>query len=90
MKDKSKKTQEIESFFSSQIIDEGQSQIPAGYEVVKKYPLHPPFICANFLSEVLSKSASKRFKNSVRGSSDLRQLVSKFITAYKTTSSYDM
>lgn len=38
----------------------------------------------------VSKSTSKRFKNSVRGSSDLRQLVSKFITAYKTTSSDDM
>ncbi len=49
MKDKSKKTQEIESFFSSQIIDEGQSQIPSGYEIIKKYPLHPPFSYANIL-----------------------------------------
>ncbi len=38
----------------------------------------------------VSKSTSKRFKNSVRGSSDLRQLVSKFITTYKTISSDDM
>lgn len=35
----------------------------------------------------VSKSTSKRFRNSVRGSSNLGQLVSKFITAYKTVSS---
>ena len=38
----------------------------------------------------VSKSTSKRFRNSVRGSSDLKQLVAKFITAYKTVSSDDM
>jgi len=38
----------------------------------------------------VSKSTSKRFRNSVRGSSDLRQLVAKFITAYKTISSDDV
>jgi len=38
----------------------------------------------------VSKSTSKRFRNSVRGSSDLKQLVTKFITAYKTVSSDDM
>ena len=38
----------------------------------------------------VSKSTSKRFRNSVRGSSDLKQLVAKFITAYKTASSDDM
>lgn len=38
----------------------------------------------------VSKSTSKRFRNSVRGSSDLKQLVAKFITAYKTTSSDDV
>ncbi|MGI0093377.1 MAG: vWA domain-containing protein [Nitrosotalea sp.] len=35
----------------------------------------------------VSKSTSKRFRNNVRGSSNLRQLVSKFITVYKTVSS---
>lgn len=35
----------------------------------------------------VSKSTSKSFRNSVRGSSNLRQLVSKFITIYKTVSS---
>jgi cobalamin biosynthesis protein CobT len=35
----------------------------------------------------VSKSTSKRFRNNVRGSSNLGQLVSKFITAYKTVSS---
>ena len=38
----------------------------------------------------VSKSTSKRFRNSVRGSSDLKQLVAKFITAYKTISSDDV
>lgn len=38
----------------------------------------------------VSKSTSKRFRNSIRGSSDLKQLVAKFITAYKTVSSDDM
>ncbi|MFZ0184820.1 MAG: vWA domain-containing protein [Nitrosotalea sp.] len=35
----------------------------------------------------VSKSTSKRFRNSMRGSSNLGQLVAKFITAYKTVSS---
>ncbi len=35
----------------------------------------------------VSKSTSKRFRNNVRGSSNLGQLVSKFITAYRTVSS---
>ncbi len=48
MKDKSK-SKEIETFLTSQIIDDGHNQIPSGYEVVKKYPLHPPFSYANIL-----------------------------------------
>ncbi|WP_101478130.1 vWA domain-containing protein [Candidatus Nitrosotalea bavarica] len=35
----------------------------------------------------VSKHTSKRFRNSMRGSSNLGQLVAKFITAYKTVSS---
>jgi uncharacterized protein YegL len=35
----------------------------------------------------VSKSTSKRFRNNIRGSSNLGQLVAKFITAYKTVSS---
>lgn len=35
----------------------------------------------------VSKSTSKRFRNNVRGSANLGQLVAKFITAYKTVSS---
>src|SRR5690348_4310853 len=38
----------------------------------------------------VSKSTSKRFRNSVRGSSALKHLVAKFITAYKTISSDDV
>src|SRR5574342_129969 len=45
----SKKTQSMENFLSAQILDEGQNAIPSGYEVVKKYPLHPPFSYANIL-----------------------------------------
>ncbi|GEM_PF-766464 len=37
----------------------------------------------------VSKATSKRFKNSARGT-DLKQLVAKFITAYRTASSSDM
>ncbi|MDE1764601.1 MAG: secretion system protein E, partial [Thaumarchaeota archaeon] len=40
---------EIETFLENQIIDEGQNQIPWGYELVKKYPLQPPFSYANIL-----------------------------------------
>ncbi|MGI0007288.1 MAG: type II/IV secretion system ATPase subunit [Nitrosotalea sp.] len=49
MKYKSNKTQEIETFLENQIIAEGQSQIPSGYEVIQKYPLQPPFSYANIL-----------------------------------------
>jgi len=50
------KTKEIESFLASQIVDEGQSQIPTGYELVKKYPLDPPFSYANILYNVEKSS----------------------------------
>src|SRR5579872_60428 len=46
---KSKKAQEMETFLKGELIDEGQNQIPNGYEVVKKYALHPPFSYANIL-----------------------------------------
>jgi archaeal flagellar protein FlaI len=50
MKDnKPKKLQAIENFLKNELIDEGQSQIPNGYEVIKKYALHPPFSYANIL-----------------------------------------
>lgn len=50
MKDsKLKKAQETENFLTGELIDESQSLIPSGYEVVKKYPLHPPFSYANIL-----------------------------------------
>jgi archaeal flagellar protein FlaI len=49
MKDRSKQTNEIENFLANQIIDEGQSNIPSGYEVVKNYALQPPFSYANIL-----------------------------------------
>src|SRR5579885_1592653 len=49
MNSKSKKSHEIETFLENQIIDEGQNQIPSGYEIVKKYPLQPPFSYANIL-----------------------------------------
>lgn len=49
MKEKSKQTNEIENFLTSQIIDEDQSHIPSGYEIVKNYPLEPPFSYVNIL-----------------------------------------
>ena len=49
MKDKIKQTNEIEHFLTSQIIDEDQNHIPSGYEVVKNYPLEPPFSYVNIL-----------------------------------------
>src|SRR5574337_857190 len=49
MKDKTKQKKEIENFLASQIIDESQSNIPTGYDVVKTYPLQPPFSYANIL-----------------------------------------
>jgi len=50
MKDnKSKNMQGMESFLKSELIDEGQTQIPSGYEIIKKYELHPPFSYANIL-----------------------------------------
>ena len=50
------KTKEIENFLASQIVDESQSQIPQGYELVKKYPLDPPFSYANILYNVEKSS----------------------------------
>ena len=47
---------EIENFLASQIVDESQSQIPLGYELVKKYPLDPPFSYANILYNVEKSS----------------------------------
>src|SRR5579885_56534 len=50
MKDnKQKQTSEIENFLASQVIDEEQTRIPLGYEIVKNYPLQPPFSYANIL-----------------------------------------
>lgn len=49
MKDKKNQTKEIENFLSSQIIDESQTKIPAGFEIVRNYPLQPPFSYANIL-----------------------------------------
>ncbi len=39
----------MENFLSGDLIDEFQAQIPDGYEVIKKYPLRPPFSYANIL-----------------------------------------
>ncbi len=39
----------MENFLKGQLIDEEQNQIPVGYEVIKKYELHPPFSYVNIL-----------------------------------------
>ena len=44
------KKQELENFLQSQLFKESQTQIiPHGYEIIDKYPLHPPFSYANIL-----------------------------------------
>ena len=48
MKDKKPKN-EIENFISKELIDENQSRIPEGFEIVNKYPLNPPFSYVNIL-----------------------------------------
>src|SRR5215813_4879236 len=47
--DKKQKNIGMSNFLTSEIIDENQSQIPIGYEIIKKYPLDPPFSYANIL-----------------------------------------
>jgi flagellar protein FlaI len=50
MKDnKKQKSNEMANFLTNEIIDVNQSQIPSGYEIVKKYALDPPFSYANIL-----------------------------------------
>jgi archaeal flagellar protein FlaI len=43
MKEKTSKTQDIEKFLNAELVDEIQNTIPAGFEVIRNYPLHPPF-----------------------------------------------
>jgi len=43
MKEKKPKTQDLEKFLTSELIDESQTKIPDGFEVIRNYPLHPPF-----------------------------------------------
>ncbi|HXX06172.1 MAG TPA: type II/IV secretion system ATPase subunit [Candidatus Bathyarchaeia archaeon] len=49
MKDKKQAKNIQENFFSSEFIDENQTRVPDGYEIVKKYSLNPPFSYANIL-----------------------------------------
>ena len=64
---------------------------PSGYERINQYLTKiGKKLDASGVSLIaigVSKSTSKRFRNSMRGSSNLGQLVAKFITAYKTISS---
>jgi len=46
---KDKKINENPSFVSNELIDENQSRIPDGYEIIKKYPLNPPFSYVDIL-----------------------------------------
>ncbi len=64
---------------------------PSGYEKISQYltkitkKLDTSGI--SLIAIGVSRSTSKRFRNSIRGSSNLGQLVAKFITVYKTVSS---
>ena len=50
MKDKKlKKTEEMTSFLSNELIDTNQNQIPQGYKVIERYELNPPFSYALIL-----------------------------------------
>lgn len=50
MKDRqSDKIQSVNNFLNGQLLDENQIKIPSGYEIIKKYPLYPPFSYANIL-----------------------------------------
>ncbi|HEV2193483.1 MAG TPA: type II/IV secretion system ATPase subunit [Nitrosopumilaceae archaeon] len=49
MKEKKLKKQDVESFLTAELIDENKSKIPNGYEIIKKYPLDPPFSYATIL-----------------------------------------
>jgi flagellar protein FlaI len=44
---KSKNT--VENFLTTKFIDENQTKIPEGFEIVKTYPLNPPFSYVNIL-----------------------------------------
>jgi len=46
---KDKKLNENPSIISNELIDENQSRIPDGYEIIKKYPLNPPFSYVDIL-----------------------------------------
>lgn len=48
MKDKKLKNENT-GFITNELIDENQSRIPEGYEIIKKYPLNPPFSYVNIL-----------------------------------------
>jgi len=64
---------------------------PSGYEKINQHliKITKKLDASNVLLIAIgvSKSTSKRFRNNVRGSSNVGQLVAKFITAYKAVSS---
>jgi flagellar protein FlaI len=49
MKEKKSKKQDLEEFLTAELIDENQKKIPSGFEIIKNYPLHPPFSYVNIL-----------------------------------------
>ena len=49
MKERKTKTEELTSFLSNNLVDENQSQVPSGYEVIDRYELNPPFSYALIL-----------------------------------------
>lgn len=49
MKEKKSQKNAQENILAGDLIDETQTQIPDGYETIKKYPLHAPFSYANIL-----------------------------------------
>ncbi|MBI3623636.1 type II/IV secretion system ATPase subunit [Candidatus Pacearchaeota archaeon] len=49
MKDNKLSKNADKNLFATDFIDENQSRIPEGYEVIKKYPLNPPFSYVDIL-----------------------------------------
>jgi len=63
----------MESFLSGEFIDENQSQIPSGYEIIKKYELHAPFSYATILYDS-EKSSYLYFIDEIRLTHEEKQI----------------
>ena len=49
MKEKKPSKNKVDNLMSTEFMDENQSRIPEGFEIIKTYPLNPPFSYVNIL-----------------------------------------